>query len=417
MIEPSCGAVPSNPFFASLPASFRELLEEEAQKHSYQAGETLFYEGDPPVKLILLLEGQIDLSWGGGPHGVCLSGELLDPAAALGGLPCTVRAVASTMCRVAEWRLDGLRDQPAFWDFARRYLADRLRESRSRLSAVAAPLHYTECAQVRPGPYLFPNASVTFAFCQAAREPIEEALPKGLSLLRLPVGNQAPVLLGMADFPNAHPESVPLARFSYTETAVFVPVRFGATPGVFVPYIYPSSWEPILVGREVYGFPKQLGNTVFGSQEVSLSVDELPCLYLSWTGQKSSSETKLVGALMDWLGIERHLAATVFQVGDTVRRAARLPGYRRIDVFNHKRVPSADSSPDAPRYDVDQLTQAVFGVLRWFSITRLVRAKLMTLGGPLHEACLTLVEAYRTRLDMRLSTGRVLRDYLIRSDR
>ncbi|MBN1428849.1 MAG: acetoacetate decarboxylase family protein [Anaerolineae bacterium] len=400
------------PFFASLSEGFLQQLEAEAQKRIFQTGETLFYEGDPPATLSLLLEGQVDLSWGGSPRGFCLPGSLLDPAAVLGDLPHTVKAVASTTCHLLEWQLDGLWGLPAFQEFARRHLADCLREAQSRLSAVAAPIHYTGCAEIQPGPYLFPEAAVTFVFCDAARDFIEATLPEGVSLLKWPGGERAPILLGIADFPNAHPESAPSARFSYTETTVFVPARLGTTPGVFIPYIYPSAWEPILVGREVYGFPKQLGNTVFGAGEVSLSVDDRPWFRLSWEGQESFNETKLVGALMSWLGIERHVASAAFQVGDTMRQAVRLPAYRRIDVFNHKRVPSVDSSPDTPRYDVDQLTQAVFGVLRWFSIVRLSGARLTTLSGPLHEARLTLREAYRTRLDMRLSTGRTVRDYL-----
>lgn len=392
-------------------------MEAKGQRHDYKAGDVLWYEGDPAVTLTLLFEGQVSLSWGGSPRGVCLPGSLLDPAASLGDAPHTVKAAASTACHVIEWPLDRLRDVPAFGEFARRYLAVCLRQSQSRLSALAVPIHYIGRAEIRPGPYLFPDASVTFAFCRAARVPIEAALPEGLSLLDLPGGEQAPVLVGVADFPDAHPESEPSARFSYTETTVFVPVRYGATPGVFIPYIYPSSWEPILVGREVYGFPKQLGNTVIGSREASLSVDEIPWFSLGWERQETCDEMKLVGALMAWLGIERHIASAAFQLGDAMRQAARLPAYRRIDVFNHKRVPSVDSSDDAPRYDVDQLTQAVFGVMRWFSITRLVGAELTTFAGPLHEAQLTLHEAYRTRLDMRLSTGRVVRDYLKRSDR
>ncbi|MBN1311926.1 MAG: acetoacetate decarboxylase family protein [Anaerolineae bacterium] len=415
--------VEHNPFnlneislFASIPENVRQYLEVGAQERTCQAGETLFYEGDPPTVLALLLEGQVDLSWAGSPRGICLPGSLLDPAAVLGDLPHTVKAVASTACRLIEWSLDALKESPVFQEFTRRHLAGCLREAQSRLSAVAAPIHYAGQAEAQPGPYLFPNAGVTFAFCRAAREPVEEALPEGLSLLNLPGGERAPVLLGLAEFPAAHPESDPAASFSYTETTVFVPVRFAATPGIFIPYIYPSSWEPILVGREVYGFPKQLGNTVFGSGGISLHVDGVPHFRLSWEGQEVSGETKLVGALMSWLGIGRHVASAAFQVGDAIRQAARLPGYRRIDVFNHKRIPAADASPGNLRYDVDQLTQAVFGVLRWFSIARLTGVELTTFYGPLHDANLILHEAYRTRLDMRLSTGRTVRDYLDRSE-
>jgi len=404
------------PVFASLSADFRQQLEAKAKRRTCQARETFFYEGDPPDALALLLEGQVDLSWGGSPRGVCLPGSLLDPAAALGDIPHTVKAVTATECLVIEWPLDYLTELSSFREFARRHLADCLRKAQARLSAASAPIHYVGHAEIQPGPYLFLDAGVTFIFCEAARGPIEEALPDGLSLLMMPGREHVPVLLAVADFPNAHPESDPSSQFSYTETTVFVPVRFGATPGAFVPYIYPSSWEPILIGREVYGFPKQLGNTIFGSGELSLSVDEVPCFRLNWEGQQASKETELVGALMGWLGIQRHIASAAFQVGDAMRQAASLPAYRRIDVFNHKRVPSVDSSPDDLLYDVDQLTQAVFGVLRWFSVARLVDAELVTASGPLHEAKITLREAYRTRLDMRLSKGRVVRDYLIRSE-
>jgi hypothetical protein len=83
-----------------------------------------------------------------------------------------------------------------------------------------------------------------------------------------------------------------------------------------------------------------------------------------------------------------------------------------VDVFCRKRIPAVNSSVSAPRYDVDQLTHAVFGVLRWHHIAKLTDPRLMAIGGPLVDAHLMLLEAYRTRLDMRLSTSRVEQDYL-----
>ena len=43
----------------------------------------------------------------------------------------------------------------------------------------------------------------------------------------------------------AHPDSQPDATFSYTETTVFVPVRYKRQLGFFPAYIYPSTYEPI----------------------------------------------------------------------------------------------------------------------------------------------------------------------------
>jgi hypothetical protein len=61
---------------------------------------------------------------------------------------------------------------------------------------------------------------------------------------------------------------------------------------------------------------------------------------------------------------------------------------------------------------VDQLTHAVFGVLRWFQVSKLQQPALCITGGPLAAAGVTLLEAYRTVLDLRLSAGEVLRDIL-----
>jgi hypothetical protein len=236
-------------------------------------------------------------------------------------------------------------------------------------------------------------------------------LPDGLSLLKSPLRERAPVFIAFADFPYSYPRHDESARFAYTETTYFVPVRHKANPGAFVPYIYPSAWEPILLGREIYGFPKRLGHTVFGSNQVSLSVDGDKFLDLHWSQLETSTEPKLVGALMDWLGFERHIAAAAFQAGDLMRRAVRLPPYRRVDVYNHKRVLSVAATHDKPEYGVNCLTQAVFGVLRWNHIAWIVDPVLDVLGGPFGDAGLSVREAYRTGLAMRLSAGRVVRDY------
>jgi hypothetical protein len=57
---------------------------------------------------------------------------------------------------------------------------------------------------------------------------------------------------------------------------------------------------------------------------------------------------------------------------------------------------------------VDHLTHAVFGVKRWFGISRMTEPYLTVCGGPLAGANLTLREAYRTQLDLRLSTCEIV---------
>ena len=44
---------------------------------------------------------------------------------------------------------------------------------------------------------------------------------------------------------------------TYNEMAVMLPVLFGETPGIYVPYMYLDSPGAIVAGREIYGFPKK----------------------------------------------------------------------------------------------------------------------------------------------------------------
>jgi hypothetical protein len=190
-----------------------------------------------------------------------------------------------------------------------------------------------------------------------------------------------------------------------------VPVRFGANVGLYVPFIYPSAWEPILLGREIYGFPKRLGKTTFMGKSASLAVDSKPCFELAWDGEKPTRESRLVRALSDWIGIEGHAAEVAFRAGDMLRQAMRFPAFRRIDVYNHKCILAADATSDSPRYAVNNLTRAVFGVLRWHQIDRLTVPELTVHSQPFLSADLALREAYYSRLDMRLSTGEIVHDY------
>jgi hypothetical protein len=119
-----------------------------------------------------------------------------------------------------------------------------------------------------------------------------------------------------------------------------------------------------------------------------------------------------LGALSDWIGGEGRVTAAAFQAGEVLRQTLRLPPFRRVDVYNHKRVLSPDATHNAPTYSVDCLTRATFGVLHWHEIARITDPTLSVSGGPLLNAGLALREAYFTRLDMRLSAGQVVRSYL-----
>lgn len=401
------------PLFCDLDADEQSAWQARAEARTLRPGEVLFYEGDPADTLYVLAEGDGVSTSGGAPvAGPAWAGRLVDPLASLGGLPHRVKFEAQSECTLWSWPVERLWQSPALSAAARRVLAAALHTAQSRLDELEAPVHYAgETAQLVPGPFMFENVTMIFAFCEGDLDGVRALLPEGLSLVHRPGRRHDALLLALAKFPDAYPESDPGARFGYTETTVFVPARYRRGIGFFVPYIYPSTYEPILLGREIYGFPKRLGQTTLGSREAALSVAGVPQLCVRWSASEGSDETRLVRALVDWLGIEGRLGAAAFQAGEVLRRTMRLPPFRRIGVYNHKRVLAPDAAPGDPACTIDQLTHAIFGVLCWYQIARLSDPALDVLAGPLAGANLALREAYRTQLDMRLSTGRVLRDY------
>ncbi len=410
------------PIFDRLTPALRLDLNARAERRTYAPGEVLFYPGDPADALMVLAAGACRLE-DPGASGAALrldAPTLLDAETSLGGLPHRVKAAAETACAVLCWPVERLWADGAFRDAARRWLAESLMAAQDRVRALDAPRVFNARAELPPGPFLFEDATILFAFCEGNLDSLRGLLPEGLRLFRRVGRRRDAVLLAFADFPRAYPESDPDAAFGYTETTVFVPVRFGVRLGLTVPYIYPSTYDPILLGREIYGFPKQLGHTSLSGRAASLSVGE-PAqaalawqAALTWDAMHPCDEARLVRALMDWLGLEGWTLSLAFQAGDVLRRAMQLPPFRRVSVYNHKRILDASADAGRPTWAVDQITHALFGVLRWYQIARLETPALTVSAGPLAEWGLRLREAYRAQLDMRLSRGKVVKDLLRR---
>ncbi len=379
---------------------------------THQAGEVLFYEGDPADALIVLDAGRAVMHKNSEPCGEIGPGALLDPVATLGGLRHSVKITLLEDSVCQHWSLENVWKNDVFAAAARRYLAAEVQRMQTRLDEVDAPVHYANPrGELVPGPFLFDDVTLIFAFCDAEPGTMQALLPPGLRLLHRPIRRRDSILLALARFPKSYPESDPAARFGYTETTCFIPVRLGRGLGLYVPYIYPSAWEPILLGREIYGFPKRPGLTTIDAHRAALAVDGKEQFAVEWSGMEASDETRLVRALVDWLGLGGRGAALLFRAGDVLRSAMRLPPFRSIGVYNHKQILAPEATADKPVYTVDCLTHAIFGVLRWYQIVQMREVKLTVSSGPLANANLVLREAYRTQLDMRLSAGRTVKDY------
>jgi hypothetical protein len=155
---------------------------------------------------------------------------------------------------------------------------------------------------------------------------------------------------------------------------------------------------------------------VLQPQHAELLVEGERLLQVDWKQAQASNEPQIVGAFGTCFGAQGRLTSAAFAIGDTLLAALRVPFYRRVSVLNHKRIPATVTRSSAPTYDVDQLTQVIFSVQRWNRIERIPDAALDVSGRGLQDWHIRLREAYLTQVDMRLSTGRVLRDYRTNPD-
>ncbi len=389
-----------------------EQLEALAQTHEIGVGDVLFAEGDAADHLYILLSGRLMLSRDAMPLGEARQGDLLDPIPVLGLLTHTQRAIALTDCNLLRWDVTKLLQIATFQSAVQQYLAQQLLNVQTHLTELSSPAHYDDdSTQPFTGPFAFPNTTMVIALCEANLDFLRPHLPHDLSIFRVGWRKHDSVFLALAAFQGVHPDVRPEATFSYTETTVFVPVRYKRQLGFFPAYIYPSTYEPIMLGREIYGFPKRFGLTTFAKDATTLVVDNEVHYRLSYHFAESTNEPRLIRAMGDWLGLEGRVTEAAFRIGDVLLDTVQVGLHRRIGVFNHKRVLSATATGSKRVYDINQLTQGVFTVLKWQSIDKLPDAQLQVSGGPLRSAELQLREAYRTQLDMRLSTGRVLKDY------
>lgn len=377
-----------------------------------EAGSVLFYMGDPITHLDQLQGGRVQITDKTNATHILEAGAWLDPIPALGGLPHRHKAVALEPVTLHRWNIESVWENAAAQDVARRLLAETLESAEERLKQLTAPLHYrNDRADLMAGPFRFENVVMIFAFCDAEKAALEGLLPPRLNLLQRPARQKGTVLLVFADFPHCYPEHTPTATFGYTETTVFIPTRYKTAWGLYIPYIYSSIYEPLLLGREIYGFPKRLGETRFHPQGVNVTVDDEPLAVFEWQGAEGVTETRLIRALSDALGVMGQAAAMAFEVGEVMRKVIRLPAHRRVDVYNHRRILSPAATYDTMEYEIDQLTRATFGVLGWEQLAHLRDPQLKVQGRALLPFDLTLREAFRTVLHLRLSVGRVVEDY------
>jgi len=170
---------------------------------------------------------------------------------------------------------------------------------------------------------------------------------------------------------------------TYGEAGILIPVSFRGTHGSYMPVLYLDQVRPIIIGREVWGFPKF-------PADVRLAVDDR-VVHASVVVEKTS----LIDAT---LSLDKPIEPT---------RAFPSP------VFLLKAIPSATGGS---AYDVKQLTTAVLrnSVFSQVWPGQVTLQLQSTPADPLGEIpILAIVDAVYTIGGFALDYGEVLFDYLL----
>ena len=315
---------------------------------------------------LLLSQGELE---------VRRDGRLVDilPAPALLELPAAIRQGPSQ----ASYRASGPVELTVFADAGSPSPADvieslcreidRLHQQRDRWARSQDDAYDPSVGGLLvPGPYRFGPFEARFVLMQDDPHRLRRLLPPGLHLLP---GCGGRYVLVLADFQNVsslHPRSDG-RRHGYRETTPFIPcVTSRGRIGMFVPELYPDAYMPILLGREIYGFPKRLGRTFAGLGRWDVVLDEQRALKVRW-----GKEVGIDGA--DFA--EQLLRGLVPALGAPARGTGRLGGilrwlgdhgvprrFRQSRIFVRKRL--LDHAHTHPRrYAVDELVEIPFELM------------------------------------------------------
>jgi len=346
---------------------------------------------------------------------------VLGLAETLAGAPAGARLRARGAASLVRIAGDDLRAAMLASSALRERVADHLARAvvdgeRARLELLASHDDFfppEPGALLLPGPYSFGPYRALQLVMEAAPGQLDALLPGGLARAPGLGGRYLVVVNDIESCVCEHPASDRRAH-AYREVVPFIPcIARNGSLGLFTPEVYPGAYMPILLGREVYGFPKRLARVRLGARRVDLLVDHDVLLHARWTDEVAVPAAGFVEAL----------ARTLLPAGSAAAPLARLLGGftalagaagadasgLRSRVFVRKRVRAADSL-ELESHAIDELVEVPFAVFHADALARLEGVHVeMGAGGHVFPG--RVLAGFSCTIGFRMETGRVLRDY------
>lgn len=402
-------------FFTHLSDTVRSRLDAASKTLNLPRGFVLTREGERGDDVYFLVTGELAVKRDGrlltmleGPRFVGLS-------AALDESPRSASLEVLTDARLIAFRGDVMRAlMNEHLDFARavaRELQIDLRAawaSQERDRQSLDDFFVSPSARLVPGPYVAELDVSTFIMRELPSK-LREHLPPGC---RPMPGADDTWLLMISHFLDVHSESAAGQgrRFSYREVSPFIPcLGPDLLPALFCPELYPDNYLAVLLGRELYGFPKRMGRFEVGPTHVSLAVGHQLALRTAWSNSRACSAAELGEHLVSAGGASTFAAKAAGQLMGIFANPLAKPLWPNVPVLVRKQIPEASSVYERSLH-IDELVCIPFGVsgARDFEVLESPEVRFLSDVFPLGGAP---VVGYRQKMSFRFGAGKVLRDY------
>jgi hypothetical protein len=421
-VTAAADALTPYPLFAGMedgPA--RQRLIAALRPSQHPAGSVLVEENADAAELILLVRGEVEVRRQGRLLTVLEAPGLVGLLAILdaGTRSATVQAVAD----VDVLALSRVELELAFASSAVlrqnlvRYLAGTVRELYDRefdMLLSFDDIFESPNAQLLPGPYEFEPFPAMFFVLACDAEKHARLLPPGLSL----VPGMRDRMLVVCSFIERCTSTAPGSSgrwFSYQETTPFIPcVADGGRPGLYTPELYPDAYLPIILGREVYGFPKRFGRTVKRNNGVDLWLGDRSVMRARWNVRREVGSSAFGSHLLTALspcGPFASLLGPLAGAAFTAMNGATLGAAAPSPVVFVRRQLLSERSREKRILRIDELVEVPIRLDRFSEFAILDNAAI-TFPDPSFFLSGTCLAAASARMGFQLGGGRVRRSYM-----
>ena len=218
----------------------------------------------------VVLTGSIDEWVASSRAAVRQPGQFVGEVALLAGTPQTTTAEGRTDCLllvVPRAMLSDLTQFPS--PFTGWFVAEVSKHATEWSTRSQASGHYGQlqtypyCNRMTfPGPYKGVQCELLYLFCKRSDQEMELATPPGVDWL---TGTYMICAARYPDFRAVH--ALQWVQMKYQEVSIMVPawVEGQLLPSILIPYIYVDAVQPLIAGREVFGYPKMQYPVAFDS--------------------------------------------------------------------------------------------------------------------------------------------------------